>query len=150
MMKITRITENKYRFLGLLLLADPDEHMISRYLDRGELYALYDDNELKSVCVVTDEGNGLCELKNLATAPEMQRRGYAFCLVHHVIKACRPTFSTMQVGTGNVPKAIRFYEKCGFTLSHSIRDFFTTCYPEPIFEDGILLADMIYLSQVLR
>lgn len=149
-MKIKRITDNQHEFLGLLLLADPDEDMISRYLDRGELFALYDENELKSVCVVTDEGNGLCELKNLATAPEAQHRGYASRLVRHVIKACRPKYTTMQVGTGDVPKTIRFYEKCGFTRSNRIRDFFTTYYPEPIVEDGILLTDMIYLTQTLR
>ena len=149
-MTIKRITDNKHEFLELLLLADPDERMIGRYLDRGELFALYDENRLKSVCGVTDEGNGLCELKNLATVPDAQGQGYASRLVRHAIETCRPAFSTMQVGTGNVPKTIRFYEKCGFTLSHRIRDFFTTHYPELIVEDGILLTDMIYLSQTLR
>lgn len=148
-MEIKRITDNKSRFLELLLLADPDEHMVSRYLDRGELFALYDENELKSVCVITDEGNGICELKNLATTPAAQQQGYGSRLVRHAIETCRPGYSTMQVGTGNVPKAIRFYEKCGFALSHEIKGFFTRHYPEPIVEDGITLTDMIYLSQTL-
>ena len=56
-MKIEKITEQKKRFLDLLLLADEQESMIDRYLDEGDMYALYDD-DLKGVCVVTpgDEG----------------------------------------------------------------------------------------------
>ena len=34
---IVRITENKKRFLNLLLLADEQESMINRYLERGEM-----------------------------------------------------------------------------------------------------------------
>ena len=50
---ITLITQNKKRYLDLLLLADEQESMIDRYLERGELYALYDNSELVSVCVIT-------------------------------------------------------------------------------------------------
>ena len=42
-MKIEKITEQKKRFLDLLLLADEQESMIDRYLDEGDMYALYDD-----------------------------------------------------------------------------------------------------------
>ena len=38
---IVRITENKKRFLNLLLLADEQESMINRYLERGEMFVLY-------------------------------------------------------------------------------------------------------------
>ncbi len=48
-MKIEKITENKKKFLDLLLLADEQENMIDKYLPVGDLFALYDD-ELKSVC----------------------------------------------------------------------------------------------------
>lgn len=41
-MKIERITENKKRFLDLLLLADEQEDMIDKYLPQGDLFALYD------------------------------------------------------------------------------------------------------------
>ena len=54
-MRIERIAEDKRRFLPLLLIADPDEGMIGRYLDRGDLFSLYDSGEFKSVCVVTAE-----------------------------------------------------------------------------------------------
>ena len=73
--KIQKITEKKRDFLPLLLLGDEQEDMIERYLDRGTLLALYDDG-LRAVCVVTDEGDGTFEVKNLAVQPESQRQGY--------------------------------------------------------------------------
>lgn len=35
------------------------------------------NNGVKSECVVTDEGNGIIEIKNIATAPDYQGNGYA-------------------------------------------------------------------------
>lgn len=63
-MTITQITENKKQYLDLLLLADEQESMIDRYLERGELFVLEDEG-VKAVGVVTDEGDGVCELKNI-------------------------------------------------------------------------------------
>ena len=57
-MEIKHITQNKADFLDLLLLADESETMITRYLDRGEMFALYDD-DLKSICIVTQVGKNL-------------------------------------------------------------------------------------------
>ena len=53
----------------------------------------------------------------------------------------------MQVGTGDSPLTIPFYEKCGFIRTRIIRNFFTDNYDHPIYEDGIRLVDMIYLQK---
>ena len=42
MVNIVPILKNKKEFLELLLLADEQESMIDLYLERGEMYALYD------------------------------------------------------------------------------------------------------------
>ena len=63
-MEIVIIESGKKDFLDLLLLADEQENMIEKYLYRGTLFALYDDG-LKTVCVVTDEGDGMLEIQNL-------------------------------------------------------------------------------------
>ena len=52
-MRITRVDENKKRYLDLLLLGDEQEDMIDRYLDRGTMYVLEDDG-VRAECVVTD------------------------------------------------------------------------------------------------
>ena len=61
-MKILEVTVNKKQYLDLLLLADEQEDMIDLYLDKGRMYVL-DDNGIKCECVLTDEGNGVLELK---------------------------------------------------------------------------------------
>lgn len=40
------MTENKKRFLPLLLLGDEQESMVDRYLERGRMYVL-DDGEVR-------------------------------------------------------------------------------------------------------
>lgn len=70
-MKIREVNENKKQFISLLLLADEQENMIDRYLEKGTMYALEDGN-VKAECVVTDEGNEILEIKNIAVDPENQ------------------------------------------------------------------------------
>jgi len=146
---ITLITQNKKRYLDLLLLADEQESMIDRYLERGELYALYDNSELVSVCVITQEGEGIYEIKNIATYPQYQRKGYGRQLIHFLFEHYRHKCHTMLVGTGESPLTVPFYESCGFTYSHRIPNFFTDHYDHPIIEAGKLLTDMVYFKKEL-
>ena len=76
LMKIIGVKENKKQYLDLLLLADEQENMIDRYLDKGKMYVL-DDNGIKCECIVTDEGSDVLEIKNIATVPDYQGKGYA-------------------------------------------------------------------------
>ena len=145
-MNIIEITENKKEYLTLLLLADEQEDMIDRYLDNGRMYVL-DDNGIKCECVVTDEGNGMLEIKNIATVPEYQGEGYAKALIDFIIKKYREQYIVLQVGTGDSPLTIPFYEKCGFVRSHIIPNFFTDNYDHPIYEGGRQLVDMVYLQR---
>lgn len=144
---ITLITQNKKQYLDLLLLADEQESMIDRYLERGELYALYDNSELVSVCVITQEGEGIYEIKNIATYPQYQRKGYGRQLIHFLFEHYRRKCHTMLVGTGESPLTVPFYESCGFTYSHRIPHFFTDHYDHPIIEAGKLLTDMVYFKK---
>ena len=145
-MNIIEITENKKEYLTLLLLADEQEDMIDRYLDNGRMYVL-DDNGIKCECVVSDEGNGVLEIKNIATVPEYQGEGYAKALIDFIIKKYREQYIVLQVGTGDSPQTIPFYEKCGFVRSHIIPNFFTDNYDHPIYEGGRQLVDMVYLQR---
>ena len=146
MMNITEVTENKRQHLDLLLLADEQEDMIDRYLDRGRMYVLWDDG-VKCECVVTDEGDGILEIKNIATVPEFQEKGYAKALIHFLLAEYKGQFTSLQVGTGDSPLTVPFYEKCGFTRSHTVANFFTDHYDHPIYEAGVQLVDMVYLQR---
>ena len=147
-MVIIEVTENKKQYLDLLLLADEQEDMIDRYLDKGRMYIL-NDNGIKCECVVTDEGNGVLEIKNIATVPEYQGKGYAKSLIDFLVKEYGGEYSILQVGTGDSPLTVPFYEKCGFARSHSIPNFFTDNYDHPIYECGVQLVDMVYLRRTI-
>lgn len=147
-MEITEVTENKKQYLDLLLLADEQEDMIDRYLDKGKMYIL-DDDGVKCACVVTYEENSILEIKNIATVPEFQRNGYAKSLVEFLVSEYRGQFSILQVGTGDSPLTIPFYLKCGFFRSHIVPNFFTENYNHPIYESGVQLVDMVYLQRAL-
>lgn len=69
-------TNNKWDYLRLLLLADEQESMIEKYLDKGTMYVL-DDNGVKAEIVVCDEGNGVLEIKNLAVEHNSSGKGMA-------------------------------------------------------------------------
>lgn len=145
-MKIEEVLGDRRRFLDLLLLGDEQESMIDAYLDRGDMFALY-DGDLKSICVVTHEGDGICELKNIATYEECQGQGYGRRLVEYIFEHYRGRCRVMLVGTGDSPRILRFYERCGFTVSHRIENFFLDHYDHPIFDCGEQLVDMVYLRR---
>lgn len=147
-MEIKEYCGNKKRLLSLLLLADEQEDMIDRYIDRGTMYVL-DDDGIKCECVVTDEGDGVLEIKNLAVEPECQGKGYGRAMIDFVAARYKGQFSVLQVGTGDSTLTVPFYEKCGFVRSHIVKNFFTDNYDHPIFECGIQLVDMIYLRRKL-
>lgn len=144
-----KVTENKKEYLDLLLLADEQESMVDLYLERGDMYVLLEDGP-KAVCVVTDEGEGLLEIKNLASHPDYHKQGYGRRMIAFIVETYRGKFETLQVGTGDSPLTVPFYEKCGFVRSHRVKNFFTDHYDHPIFECGIQLVDMVYLRQSLK
>ena len=145
-MEIVEVRDRKKDYLPLLLLADEQEDMIDRYLERGTMYVLLDGG-VKAECVVTDEGNGVIEIKNLATEPAFQGKGYGKALIEFLVKKYRGQYSVLQVGTGDSPLTIPFYERCGFVRSHIVRNFFTEHYDHPIYECGRQLVDMVYLQR---
>lgn len=147
-MRIEKIKHNKKQHLDLLLLADEQEDMIDSYLDSGDMFALYDD-DVKSVCVVLAIDMGSCELKNIATYPKEQGKGYATALIAYISKYYKESYKTLLVGTGEAPTILSFYNHCGFERSHVVEYFFTDNYKHPIFEEGRQLIDMVYLKKSL-
>lgn len=147
-MKIREVNENKKQFIALLLLADEQENMIDHYLEKGTMYVLEDGN-VKAECVVTDEDNGILEIKNIAVDPQNQGQGYGKALIDFLASKYADEYSILQVGTGDSPLTVPFYEKCGFVRFHNIPNFFTDNYDHPIYECGVQLIDMVYLQRCL-
>lgn len=146
-MNIEKRMGDKKKYIDLLLLADEQEDMIDRYLERGDLF-VWEDDGIKAVCVVTKEADGVYELKNIAVLPEFQRKGYGKTLIEFLFTQY-PSCKTMYVGTGDCPSSLSFYHACGFAQSHRVKNFFVDNYDHPIFEDGRQLVDMVYLKKEL-
>ena len=147
-MEIKKVETDKKRYLDLLLLADEQEDMVDRYLERGTMYVLGDDG-VQAECVVTDEGDGILELNNLAVEPAAQGRGYGKAMVDFLVRTYTAPYTVLQVGTGDSPSTIPFYEACGFRRHHLVKNFFTDHYDHPIYERGMQLVDMVYLQRAL-
>ena len=145
-MHINKVQGNKKEFLDLLLLGDEQESMIDKYLDAGDMYVIYDEEPVAQ-CVVLDLGGGIYELKNIAVAPDRQGKGLGSELIGYVLETYRPYGREIIVGTGDNPDTLSFYEKNGFAYYKRIENFFTDNYDHPIYENGVLLRDMIYLKR---
>lgn len=100
-------------------------------------------------CVVNDAGDGVLEIKNIAVNPSHQHQGYGRMLIDFVAKRHAGEYDILQVGTGDSPFTVPFYERCGFERSHVVEGFFTENYDHPIFEGGVQLVDMVYLRKRL-
>ena len=80
------------------------------------MYVL-EDGGVKAECVVTDEGGGILELKNIAVEPGFQGRGYGKALVDFLIQTYAGRYVVLQVGTGDSPATIPFMRPAAFATS---------------------------------
>lgn len=142
-MDVRQITRNKKQFLDLLLLADPSEEMIGKYLDEGKMFVAFENEIAVCEAVVDDKG----EIKNLAVLPAYQGKGYGKKMLDWLSVYYTGSFIALLVGTSD--QGVGFYERCGFCYDYKLEGFFIKNYPEPIYENGRLCVDMICLKRVL-
>ena len=149
--RILPVRADKKRYLELLLVGDEQESMIDRYLERGEMYVMQDMSETPiAVAVVTDEGDGVLELKNIAVDPRFHRKGYGRMMIEYLCRHYRGRFRVLTAGTGDSMKTMSFYRNCGFSRSHTVEDFFVKNYDRPIIEEGKALKDMVYFRRNIQ
>ena len=147
-MEIRKVETDQKRYLDLLLLADEQEDMVDRYLERGTMYVLVDDG-VKAEWVVTADGPGILGVMSLAVRPAAEGKGYGKAMVDFLVRTYTGQYAVLQVGTGDSPSTIPFYEACGFCRHHLVKNFFTDHYDHPIYECGVQLVDMVYLQRKL-
>ena len=146
---IQQVSEQKKQYLPLLLLGDEQESMIDRYLEQGTLYVMQKAGNPIAVCVILRVSETEWEVKNLAVAVSEQGEGYGRKFLQFLEQQLAETAEWLILGTGDSPKTIPFYQKCGFVPYRRIPHFFSEHYDHPIIEDGVLLDDMVYLRKSL-
>lgn len=144
--RIRRVATNKWKYLPLLLLGDEQESLIETYLERGDLFLLKENGQALAACVVTREGTGLYELQNIAVSPERQRRGLGRKMVDFVWEYY-PDLTILQLGTGDSPSTMGFYQALGFQEFRRETDYFIYNYDHPIYEEGKQLRDRVYFQK---
>ena len=133
--------------IALLLLADPSEEKIRSYLPESRCFVASLDGDVVGACVVQPLGAGAHELMSIAVSPDCQKSGYGTALLKWVIEYYRNSGARqLEVGTGTFGYQLAFYQRQGFRVTRIDHDFFIKNYPEPIFEDGIQLFDMLRLT----
>lgn len=148
-MHIKEITTNKADYMDILLIGDEDKKMINKYIEQSTIFAFYEDEALTSVCAVVIADNKIIEIKNIATYPKYQNKGYATALLDFVCNKYKKEFKYLILGTGDNNKTLNFYKKRGFKYTHRLKNFFINNYFHPIFEEGKQLKDMIFLKKFL-
>ena len=133
--------------MELLLLADPSEDKIRSYLPGSRCFIASSGDVVVGACVVQPRGSGAHEIMSIAVQPDCQKSGYGTALLKWVIDFFRSAGARqLEVGTGTFGYQLAFYQRHGFRVTSIDHDFFVKNYPEPIFENGIQLFDMLRLT----
>lgn len=143
--------EEREAVLPLLLLAEPSAGALRWSLKNlsDSVYVLEDGGRLVAAASVRFRREP-CEIVELGVAPELQGSGYGRRLVGWLLEEARrrgkrEVFLGMRsTSAGN----IIFYQKCGFRV-HGVRPDYFWYYDEPVYENGLLVRDMIVLRYAL-
>ena len=137
---------DKKKNLDLLLLADPEEEAIDKYINDCEVFEFYYRDILIGQGAIMQLSSTTYEIKNFAIYEKFHNCGYGKILINLLCKKYLESFKNIEILVGTSEQGVSFYKKCGFQFSHVIKDFFITNYKQPIFENGIQCKDMFYLK----
>lgn len=148
---IRPLREGEQPPMGLLLLADPSEKLVSSYLKRGSCWVAEVNGVVVGAYVLLETRPETVELVNIAVRQDMQGQGIGKKLVLHAVETARNAgYRTIELGTGNSSiNQLGLYQKCGFRIIGVDMDFFVRHYEHPIFENDIQCRDMIRLKRDL-
>lgn len=138
--------KDKKKNLDLLLLADPEEEAIDKYIDNCEVFEFYHRDILIGQGAVIELSSTVYEIKNFAIYEKFHNCGYGKILINLLCEKYLENFKNRYIIVGTSEQGVGFYKKCGFQFSHIVKNFFITNYKQPIFENGIQCKDMFYLK----
>jgi aminoglycoside 6'-N-acetyltransferase I len=136
----------------LLLLADETVESINKYIFDCEIYVLEQENHIIALYALQVLSKEEVEIKNIAVEKEYQGRGFGKLLLTDATERARARgFRRIIIGTGDISgMPMCFYLKEGFERDAVKKDFFIDNFPQPIYEQGIQLIDMIMLKKELQ
>jgi len=150
-LKIRQLSKNENIPYNLLLLADETVQGINKYIFDSEIFVLEQNCEAVAVYALQKLNADEAEIKNIAVVPNFQGKGLGKLLLNDAAKRAKAQgFKAILIGTGDVAtKQLALYQKVGFKKTGVRKNFFVEKYPEPIFEGGVQLKDMVVLKKEL-
>jgi ribosomal protein S18 acetylase RimI-like enzyme len=135
----------------LLLLADETKEAINQYIFNSDIYLLHNSTENIAVMALYKKSTTELEIKNIAVIESYRNKGIGSILMNKAKEIAKENhYKTLTVGTSDTGfQQIRFYEKNNFIKSGILKDFFIENYPDPIYENGLQMRDMVLLSHHL-
>ncbi|ROI01811.1 N-acetyltransferase [Chryseobacterium sp. G0240] len=135
----------------LLLLADETIEAINQYIFKCDIYLLHNGTENIAVMALCKNSETESELKNIAVIESYRSKGIGSILINKAKEIARKNqYTILTVGTSDTGfQQIRFYEKNGFVRTGIRKDFFIENYPDPIYENGLRMRDMVLLTHHL-
>ena len=142
----------KYYPYNLLLLADETVAAINKYLPYSDVYIAKQQGKIVGVISLLPVDKQTIEIKNIAISPAYQGKGLGSWILKKAEEIARKGgYITIIVGTADCgTKQIQFYEKHGYSKYAIKENFFLENYAQPIYENGIILKDMIMLRKELK
>ncbi|ALS37087.1 ribosomal protein S18 acetylase RimI-like enzyme [Enterococcus rotai] len=147
-MIIREIQELQAVHFDLLLLADPDKHLVENYVKRSVCFeAIFNGTEAGILALLPTRPETL-EIVNIAVAKTYQGQGIGEKLLQFALSYAKNSqYKTVEIGTGSTSFGqLYLYQKCGFRMTSIDRDFFLRHYEEEIVENKLILKDMVRLS----
>ena len=122
MIEVIKEIINKLDYDKLLTQSDPNINLVRDYLEHGNLYGYFVNNEPVSfIAVEIIDGN--VEIKNILT----------------LLSTANSSFEN-----------ITFYTRLGYVYSHRIENFFLDYYPKEIFENQMQATDLMYFKKSIK
>lgn len=136
---------------GLLLLADETTEAINRYIFKSDIYLFKDSQQDIAVMALYKHSDAELEIKNIAVIKSYRSKGIGSILINKAKEIAKKNhYKLLTVGTSDTGfQQIRFYEKNGFMKTGIRKNFFIENYPDPIYENGLQMRDMILLTHHL-
>ncbi len=150
--KIRQLGKDEKIPYDLLLLADETVEAINRYIFDSEIYVLEQDKHIIALYALQVLNKEEVEIKNIAVATEYQGQGIGKSLLKDATDRARSRgFKRVIIGTwDSSTMPLRFYQNQGFEKYDLKKDFFILNYPQPIYDNGVQLKDMVMLKKELN
>lgn len=135
-------------------IADDSVQLLDSYIDLGQVWVTRAaDGDVVGHVQIVPRDSDVWEITNTAVAEGHRGKGLGRALLMHALGEARASGArrvVLATGTADVGN-LHFYQRCGFRMTHVVRDVFTPAngYPPTLEVNGIPLLDQVWFERVL-